>query len=209
MYLKKSEIRPEEISTVFISHNHSDHINGLDDFVTLHSVAKIYMSNEITRNTFGNGITIFERSYNAVKNRIVFREDTEKQHEILPKIYSTGFPSGYLGKKRITATKQSLVLNTQIGLVKIIGWGHPDIIHIAKRAKEIANKPVYMLLGGFHLGGKRMSEDKINSIINQLKDPGVQKCGPTHCSGEMAIRLFKQNFMDNFIEMGVIKKVVF
>ena len=36
-----------------------------------------------------------------------------------------------------------------------------------------------------------------------MKKLGVQKAGPTHCTGDRAIQLFKKAYGPNFVQMGV------
>jgi 7,8-dihydropterin-6-yl-methyl-4-(beta-D-ribofuranosyl)aminobenzene 5'-phosphate synthase len=56
-------------------------------------------------------------------------------------------------------------------------------------------------MGGFHLTGA--SESTILSIIEQLKALGVKKVAPCHCSGDLARKLFKEEFGEDYLEVGV------
>jgi 7,8-dihydropterin-6-yl-methyl-4-(beta-D-ribofuranosyl)aminobenzene 5'-phosphate synthase len=56
-------------------------------------------------------------------------------------------------------------------------------------------------MGGFHLTGA--SESTILSIIEQLKALGVKKVAPCHCSGDLARKLFKEKFGEDYLEVGV------
>jgi 7,8-dihydropterin-6-yl-methyl-4-(beta-D-ribofuranosyl)aminobenzene 5'-phosphate synthase len=40
-------------------------------------------------------------------------------------------------------------------------------------------------------------------VIHALKELGVQKVAPSHCSGDKAIDKFKAAFGEGFIKMGV------
>jgi 7,8-dihydropterin-6-yl-methyl-4-(beta-D-ribofuranosyl)aminobenzene 5'-phosphate synthase len=62
-----------------------------------------------------------------------------------------------------------------------------------------------MVFGGFHL--KNHSPEQIEKIIHEIKELGVQKIGPTHCTGDAAVSLFKKAWGVNFISMGVGKTV--
>ena len=42
-------------------------------------------------------------------------------------------------------------------------------------------------------------------IIKLLKQEGVEKCSATHCTGEKAIELFKEQFKENYVDFGVGK----
>lgn len=47
------------------------------------------------------------------------------------------------------------------------------------------------------------SEEELKSVIHELKELGVQKIAPTHCSGDQAIARCKEAFKDGFITAGV------
>jgi len=48
-----------------------------------------------------------------------------------------------------------------------------------------------------------LSEDEVKEIISQFRDLGVLKVGATHCTGDKAIELFKKEYKENFVQMGV------
>lgn len=97
--------------------------------------------------------------------------------------------------------EQALVLDTGKGLVVITGCSHPGIIEMLKTISTDFRKNVYMVFGGFHLMNKTKAE--ISDIISEMKSLGVEKCGATHCTGEMQIGMFKEAFGDDFVELGV------
>ena len=47
------------------------------------------------------------------------------------------------------------------------------------------------------------SEPEIRTIIKRLKTLGVRKVAPSHCTGDTAIRLFREAWKDDFIEGGL------
>ncbi|MFH1381244.1 MAG: MBL fold metallo-hydrolase, partial [Candidatus Omnitrophota bacterium] len=59
----------------------------------------------------------------------------------------------------------------------------------------------YLILGGFHL--KDEAESDIGAVVDNLYRLGTKKIGPTHCTGETAIKIFKKKFDKNFIEAKV------
>jgi 7,8-dihydropterin-6-yl-methyl-4-(beta-D-ribofuranosyl)aminobenzene 5'-phosphate synthase len=77
----------------------------------------------------------------------------------------------------------------------------PGIVEIVKKAKQMLNKDVYLVLGGFHL--LELSDSQVQRIIQQLRDLGVRKVGPSHCTGDRAIELFKQEYREDFVPIGV------
>ena len=50
-------------------------------------------------------------------------------------------------------------------------------------------------MGGFHLGGSSNAE--IRAIIKCLKALGVEKVAPSHCIGDNAIGLFRDEWREN------------
>ncbi|MCI0506925.1 MAG: hypothetical protein L0Z73_12560 [Gammaproteobacteria bacterium] len=56
-------------------------------------------------------------------------------------------------------------------------------------------------MGGFHLGAR--SDSDIRAIIQRLNTLGVEKVAPSHCTGDNAIRLFREAWENDFIEGGL------
>jgi 7,8-dihydropterin-6-yl-methyl-4-(beta-D-ribofuranosyl)aminobenzene 5'-phosphate synthase len=103
--------------------------------------------------------------------------------------------------------EQSLVIDEGDFSIVITGCAHPGIVNIVKRAIEMLNKPVLYALGGFHL--MRSSEDEIINVVRELKDLGVEYVTPTHCSGDLAIEIFKEVYGENYIPGGVGRIIEF
>ena len=130
----------------------------------------------------------------------VYKPDSfSKETEISEGIWTTG-PLG------IWIKEQSLIINSEKGLIVITGCAHPGVVNIVKKTKEIfPNENIYLVLGGFHLSG--VSDSELRSIIKDFKELGVQKVAPCHCSGDRCRELFKQEYRDDFIENGVGKLI--
>jgi 7,8-dihydropterin-6-yl-methyl-4-(beta-D-ribofuranosyl)aminobenzene 5'-phosphate synthase len=73
-----------------------------------------------------------------------------------------------------------------------------------KKAKEMTGKQVFLVTGGFHLGSH--GESSISGIVTDFRSLGVEKVAPSHCSGDLARNLFKQEYENNFVQSGVGKK---
>ena len=82
----------------------------------------------------------------------------------------------------------------------VTGCAHQGITNILVRAKEIMNKDIYLVLGGFHL--LSMTEAQIREIIGEFQRQGVRKCGASHCTGDLAIRLFQETYGQDYEPMG-------
>jgi len=96
--------------------------------------------------------------------------------------------------------EQALVIQARDGLVLITGCAHPGIVQIIERAIELTSDPVYLVLGGFHLGGKTATE--ISAILADFRRLGVQKVAPCHCTGRLAIAMFAAEYGPAFIQVG-------
>lgn len=97
--------------------------------------------------------------------------------------------------------EQSLIVDSDKGSIIITGCAHPGIVKIIQKAKEMGKKEIIFVMGGFHLGGE--SENTINNIITDFKKLGVKKVGPCHCTGEQARQLFKKEYGENYLDVGV------
>jgi 7,8-dihydropterin-6-yl-methyl-4-(beta-D-ribofuranosyl)aminobenzene 5'-phosphate synthase len=173
----------EDVDLVVISHVHRDHVGGLQGFLAAsHDVTVVLPQ------SFPESI---KTAVTAAGAGLVEVDDPV---EICAHAYSTGELGGGI-------KEQSLVMETSKGLVVITGCAHPGVVDIVRRAKELTNGEVYLVVGGFHLNGA--SEARIAGIIEDFRDMGVQKVAPCHCSGDVARRLFEQAYGEDFILLGV------
>jgi 7,8-dihydropterin-6-yl-methyl-4-(beta-D-ribofuranosyl)aminobenzene 5'-phosphate synthase len=186
--MEKLEISPESVDIVVFSHNHSDHTAGTLVFLRENSDVTVYMPQSFPQ-SFKNSVT------NAGAEVV----DVQKPVKICEKIYSTG-------ELTTGVREQGLAIKTARGLVVITGCAHPGIVNMIKAAKEACQEDdVYLVLGGFHL--LEMGSQQIKNIITQFREENVEKVAPTHCTGDLAINLFKQEYGDDFISLGVGKEI--
>ncbi|MCP4346887.1 MAG: MBL fold metallo-hydrolase [Desulfobacterales bacterium] len=184
--INKLNVNIKEIGSIVISHNHSDHTGNLFYLLEKNNNASVYLP-----------VSFPPKFVEKVEKTGAKVVSVSKSAEIAKNVFLTG----EMGER---IKEQALVLNTEKGLVIIVGCSHPGIVNITKKAKEILDKKVYLVFGGFHLLDE--SDDEIKKVIKQLKELGVMKVGVTHCSGDKAIELFKNAYGENYIKMGVGKK---
>ncbi len=92
---------------------------------------------------------------------------------------------------------QALIINTEQGLVVILGCAHRGIINTLYYAQQLTGiKPIHMVLGGCHLISA--SKERIRSTIAALRELGIQKLGVSHCTGLPAAAIMAQEFGDKF-----------
>jgi 7,8-dihydropterin-6-yl-methyl-4-(beta-D-ribofuranosyl)aminobenzene 5'-phosphate synthase len=92
---------------------------------------------------------------------------------------------------------QATIINTEPGLVVILGCAHRGIINSLFHAQQITGiKPIHTVLGGSHL--ITASEELLWLTIAALKELDVQRLGLCHCTGLPAASLLAQEFGDKF-----------
>ncbi len=181
--MEKLKVEPKDIDVIVLSHNHRDHTGGLLSFLGKNSDVLVYLPPSCP-DAFARDVKRTGARVAAPKAFVKICED----------VYLTG-PMGEMIKE------QSMIVDTANGAVVVAGCSHPGIVSIVQTVKAKLARELHLVFGGFHLLGK--SEAEIKDIIAALKKLGVQNVGPTHCTGERAIKLFKQAYGPEFVQMGV------
>ena len=180
-------INTSDIQGVMLSHTHNDHTGGLVHLLESGARPKIYVFPR-----FGGNI-----DHETAKITEVLQ--VEAGDSISQGMYTTGAMGGSI-------REQALVIRTSKGLVIVTGCAHPGIMQIVEKAKEMFDEPVYLVMGGFHLGDK--SDHQLDGIITAFRDLGVHKVAPCHCTGEGAIARFKAEYREDFIQAGAGSVIV-
>lgn len=180
--LKELGIDSSDIDVVVLSHIHGDHIGGLWEFLKKNSKIRVYFPHSFPQ-SFKDRV----RSYGAEAISV------SKSTEICKGIYSTG-------EMGTSIKEQSLIVRTGKGLVILTGCAHPGIVNIVEESQKLLNERTFLVLGGFHLMG--YSKKEIQGIIEKLRQLGVEKIAPNHCTGERATEMFKKEWGKDFIDAG-------
>ena len=87
---------------------------------------------------------------------------------------------------------QSLVLDTDKGLVVLTGCGHAGLINILTYARQTVRPeaPVYAALGGFHLFAAKA--DTLSWTADKLKEFGIAQIMGAHCTGIEPVYYFRE-----------------
>ena len=92
---------------------------------------------------------------------------------------------------------QALIINTEAGLVVILGCAHRGLINTLYQARQLTGvEKVHTVLGGAHLVGE--SEERVWLTIAALKELDVQRLGLCHCTGLPAASLIACEFGEKF-----------
>lgn len=185
--MKKLKIDPKKIERIFISHDHWDHTGGLSQVLKETQNPKVYILKSFSEST-----------KIKIENQGAEKIEMNKSENLFDDFYSTGELGTWI-------KEQSLVIKSPKGLIVLTGCAHPGVVNIITRVKEIFKEEIYLVMGGFHLGGYPRKE--ILEIILNFQDLGVKKVGPSHCTGDRPREFFKQEYRDDFIEVGVGKVI--
>jgi 7,8-dihydropterin-6-yl-methyl-4-(beta-D-ribofuranosyl)aminobenzene 5'-phosphate synthase len=127
--LKRAKVEITRIRKVIISHNHSDHMGGLEGIQKINPNIDIYIPNK--------SIPIYATQFLNLK--VI---DTPNIKEIEKNIYT----SGQLGN---VIKEQALYLKTKKNeLIIIVGCAHPGLENFILKAKELGH--IKAIIGGFH-----------------------------------------------------------
>jgi 7,8-dihydropterin-6-yl-methyl-4-(beta-D-ribofuranosyl)aminobenzene 5'-phosphate synthase len=177
----------DSVNLVVISHDHGDHTGSLIPFLKTKSDVSVYLL-ESFRDVL----------FQQVKETGAKTAAAQDPVQICKGVFTTG-------EMGVQIKEQSLLLDTSQGIVLITGCAHPGIVDIVKRAKEILKKDLYLVFGGFHL--MQTPSAQVKEIINAFRSLGVQKVGATHCTGDEAIQMFRDEYGEKFVELGVGRKI--
>ena len=98
--------------------------------------------------------------------------------------------------------EQSLVLDTDKGLVIINCCSHGGAVNIINEVKEtFPDKGVYGLIGGFHLYNK--SEDEVRQVAKKILKTGIDFVCTGHCTKDKAYNIMKEELGDKLQQLRV------
>jgi len=164
---------------LFFSHEHCDHVGAVSS--ALHAGLTVVYPASFSR---GFRKRIEDAKLDAVPITAPI--------EFMPGFHSTG----ELGTEIV---EQSLIVDGNDGPVIITGCAHPGIVNIARVAAALAERPLSLIVGGFHLGARKGGE--VRQIAAALRALGVARVGPCHCTGERAIAILAEEFADQFVDV--------
>jgi 7,8-dihydropterin-6-yl-methyl-4-(beta-D-ribofuranosyl)aminobenzene 5'-phosphate synthase len=188
--VRELKIDLSNVPDVILSHHHIDHTAGL---VTL----RREYPNALSRAHVGKGIFLSRKSgkmptikadYESLGGSFI---EYDQPREMFPGVWLTGpvprkYPEKNYGGDDILPEDQSLIIDTDKGLVLISGCGHAGIINTIDYSNaKIRRAPLHAAIGGFHLYGA--SDDTIAWTAGKLKEFGLQNLLGAHCTGIEAV----------------------
>jgi 7,8-dihydropterin-6-yl-methyl-4-(beta-D-ribofuranosyl)aminobenzene 5'-phosphate synthase len=215
LYLEKNL---KSIEGIILSHGHYDHTSGLDKVLKVTGSKKVYAHPGIFAKKYDNkdgeieytGLRyVYEYLTNLGADFILNREFSE----IGKGIYLTGEVPRKSNFEKTLNTQfiiennkklsdplmddNSLAIDTEKGLVVILGCAHAGIINILDYFSAKLNKHIYAVIGGTHL--HPVNDGRLQKTIKALRNYGLEHIGTSHCTGSKETDIsiaFKKEYFD-------------
>ena len=198
---------------VILSHSHFDHSYGYRDVVEADLAPKVlyhgpsfwqkkYAKNGMCYNDLSCGFDQqFLKTHGIVEKVVTgtlelakglwLISDFKRTHgfETIPKRFVKATDNGIVADD--FADEICLVMETEKGLVVLVGCSHPGILNMISTIHERLHKPIYGVIGGTHL--MEADEERIAKTLKELKELGICIAGLCHCSGDLAREMISQD----------------
>lgn len=198
------------VDTGVLSHAHYDHADGLETFFMLNQKAPFLVREGACENCFG--IKEGELHYIGIKSGALKRNEARIQyvngvHEIGDGIFivphrKTDYSAIALrndlyvindGKRSPDdfAHEQSLVIESEQGLIVFNSCSHTGMINIIKDIQEMLGRSdIYAYVGGLHL--YKMTDEELGALCEEIHAASIGHIFTGHCTGDHAFQFLKE-----------------
>jgi len=186
--MRALNVDPSTFEFGVFSHSHQDHVGGLAAVTGLRAGLVVHYLDAFPPAAFASAERLGAKPVRITEGR-----------ELLPGLFTTGQIAG-------EPPEQALVLETSKGLIVLTGCSHPGVVGMVEAARRL--KPgatIRLVVGGFHM--LLNTESQVRATIARLREMGVQSILPTHCTGVVATRLFREAFGEQFLSGGAGTRV--
>lgn len=177
-----------KIEHLFVSHYDSDHIGGLEIFLSRNEKATIHVPDN--PQMYGINEKLKKRGHEVVVHS---RPGTV----IEELVFSTGTVEGS------PRPEHSMYFKGKKGWVIVAGCSHPKVWNIARRVMEITGGAVELYIGGYHF--YRLKGEELEEAVELVKESGIEMVAPCHCTGDEGRKMLKELYGEKFVEVGVGK----
>jgi len=176
------------IEAVVISHSDPEHTSGLPDVLRATALKPVVYVPAAA------GEAISQRNPGATVVAVA------KPTRVIPDAWLVGPIQVDIDGESVD--EQALVLDRPDGLVVIVGCSHPGIADVVQQVKEVFGpRKIKLVAGGFHL--RATSKTEIKEISLRLLQMGVKNLALSHCTGESALKIFRQEWGDRVVSFDL------
>jgi len=207
---------------IFLSHGHYDHTGGLPEVLKVKGRVDVHVHPDV----FIDRIHVlqedgqekkrfvglpYKRSYLEFLGAhfLMNKEFTEVEKKIFltgevprgtafekPDLRLFAERNGKLGQD-VLADDQSLVIDTDNGLILILGCAHSGLVNIINHViGKTGKEKFHAILGGTHLDF--LIPSQLEETVAVLKKMEIERMGASHCTGMKAAFRLHQEFGDRF-----------
>lgn len=210
-----------DIDCAVLSHAHFDHGNGMPLFFRKNEKAKFYLRSSSQENCY-TGRLFFKHYIGLPRNvlsdysdRIEYISGDFELCEgafLIPHKTSgleklgkrdrmyTRTPSGF--RPDCFDHEQSLVLDTEKGLVIINSCSHGGVVNIINEVREtFPGKHVHAVIGGFHLFNK--TDKEVRETAQEIVSTGIDFVCTGHCTKDRAFAILKEALGERLEQLRV------
>lgn len=217
--MEKLGFRPEKVDYAVLSHAHFDHAGGMSAFFEKNDRAKFYIRQKageecykkifIFRKFIGIPRDVLQKypdRIERVEGKLQLCEGAYLIPHTTPGLETIGRREKMYcrAEKRLKpddfSHEQSLVLDTEKGLLIINSCSHGGAVNIIKETREsFPGKHIYGIIGGFHLYNK--SDEEVAAVAKALAETGVDLVCTGHCTKDRAFGIMKKELGSRLVQM--------
>jgi 7,8-dihydropterin-6-yl-methyl-4-(beta-D-ribofuranosyl)aminobenzene 5'-phosphate synthase len=207
------------VDRMVLSHGHYDHTGGLLEVLRRSGGKEISAHPAVWARKYGSmgggperyvgipfireGLEVMGASFNLTEEPVKLSASMMTTGEI-PMVNDYEIVETYLYVKEGDELKQdsladdlALIIDTEFGLVVILGCAHHGIVNTLQHAQKLTGKEmIYAAIGGTHL--VHASRERLEKTVAALQEIGVLHLGVSHCTGFASSAHLAREFGDSF-----------
>jgi len=176
------DVDVQEIDCIVLSHEHWDHIGGLEVILEQKPNTPVYVPGDFPYHVMS--------SIRSMGGDCVELGNATKITESIAVTDTLDGPP----------VEHALIIKTGEGIILVTGCSHPGVQNLARNAYELTEDTIQLVIGGYHLGSA--TNYMLDRVCDELDENGVECVSATHCTGDESIQYFRERYGENYIESG-------
>ncbi len=223
--LEELGINIDDLAGILLSHGHYDHANGLKGLFEVRSDLRLYGHSDIFIPKYSQRSSgLLYRGMNITRDDVENFISVNEAREIEEGLWMTGeiavdnreeilrpdYKVKVDDELKVDQFRddQALFIETEEGIVVLLGCSHSGVVNTLKYIKELtAGQRIAAIIGGMHLIHADM--ERIDAIIDYLQELDFDLLAPLHCTGFKAAARMNSVFKDRVVAGGVGRKFSF